>query len=313
MSYLQGKKNLYSLISSTVINYIKDTKSMNNKLLKSSPDGQVFLGIPNNLVSSTTLFANCGNESDPKECTKCLNTFGISDDMLQGDKYTENIDTINKYRKNECFGVCSCNITNVSLSTNLIFSTGVNINSTDLNNQDLMDQVKTALTTVNKSESSSKSYNWLYSLLGAGGAIYAATNPTNYKDIEETVKKVVTNMTMLYSNTINQLITSSQEVVIQGTGVLVHNISMESVQNITMTASQQDCGTGGDCMISNLNNLTNQLMSSLTDAISQTFTGMFTYAFEQNKTLIIAASIFIAGTLFLWVFLLFKKAGTKKN
>jgi hypothetical protein len=313
MSYLQGKKNLYSLISSSVINYIKDTKSMNNELLKSSPNGQVFLGIPNNLVSSTTLFANCGNDSTPKECTKCLNTFDITDDMLQGDKYTENIDVINKLRKNECFGVCSCNVTSVSLSTNLIFSTGVNINSTDLNNQDLMDQVKSSLTSVNKSESSSKSYNWLYSLLGAGGAIYSATNPTNYNDIEDTVKKIVTNMTMLYSNTINQLITSSQEVVIQGTGIRINNISMESIQNITMTASQQDCGPDGKCMVSNINDLTNQLMQSMTDAISQTFTGMFSYAFQQNKTLIIAASVFITGTLFLWVFLLFKKAALKKN
>tara|TARA_B110000908_G_scaffold168744_2_gene224326 strand:- start:35 stop:979 length:945 start_codon:yes stop_codon:yes gene_type:complete len=314
MSYLQGKKNIYSLISSSVIDYIKDTSSINNKLLTDSGgSGTVFLGIPNNLVSSTTLLAQCGNGNDTAKCTKCLNNFGITDDMMTGDKYVTNLDVINKIRKNECFGVCSCNISNVSLETNLIFSTGVNINSNDINNSDIVNSIKDKMTSVNKSTSSGKHYNWLWALMGVSGVVIAATTPTISKDVEDSLKKTVSNIAMMYSNTINQLITSSQEMVIQGTGVRVHNISMSSIQDITMTASQQDCGQSGTCTVTNINDLTNNLMASLTKNISEQFTGMFSYAFKQNKTLIIAAGVFITLTMFLWFFLLFKKAASKRQ
>lgn len=327
MSYLQGRRNIYSLISSSVINYIRDNNSENNNLKATGVNDQVFLGIPNNLVSSTTLYAECGDDSS--KCVKCMNEFGIDSTMLEKDNYKKNIEKINNVRNNECFGVCSCQFTNVSLSTNLIFTTGVNINMTKDVTQNIVDSVKNSMTKINKSESTSgDNYNWQYALLGGGaggvlggplgvlggagiGAIASALSPEISHDVEQSLAKVVSSMFTLYSNTINQLITSSQEVVVKGTGIKVHNISLESIQDITLSASQQDCGSG-DCVMNDINELTNNLMKSLQKNISTQFSDMFTYAFNQNKTLIIVCVIFVTLTMLLWFFLLFKTASRKK-
>lgn len=329
MSFLQGRKNIYSIISNSVINHIKDKYSINNKLLKDRDIGNVFFGIPNNSVSSTTILANCSNDDGNTDCINCMLSNGVTSTMLDGDNYNkkENLNIINKVRKTQCFGVCSCKVTNINLSTNLIFATGVNINGKNLDISKITDEVKINMTNVNKTITSSDSDSSLYALLGAGAGcmlgvtcigaavfagIFAATNASYTNDIDEQIKKVVSNISILYANAINQLITSSQELVIKGTGVKIHNISMKSIQDIVMSASQENCGNG-NCVIDSIDSITNSLMSKLTNNVSSQISGMFSYAFNKNKNLIIGASIFIAVTLMLWFFLLFKKALMKKN
>ena len=225
--------------------------------------------------------------------------------------YMKNIDAINKVRDTNCSGLCSCNFTNVSLSTNLLFTTGVNVNLTDTDTEKIYENIKLSQTNVDKSGSSSESTNWLPALLGVPGIIYAVENPTISKDAEINMKKVISNISLLYANTINQLITSSQELVVKGTGIKVHNISLESIQDITMTASQKNCGSG-DCLLNNLNDLTNNLMSDLQKDITNKIKSSFAGAFDKNKNLIIGGGIFVFLTMLLWFFLLFKRASSKK-
>ena len=86
MSYLEGRKNIYSLISSNVIDYIKDNNSSNKELKNKSQLDNVFLGIPTNLVSSTTFYADCG-DSNSSSCVDCMKKFGITDTMLDKTNY----------------------------------------------------------------------------------------------------------------------------------------------------------------------------------------------------------------------------------
>ena len=310
MSYLQGKKNIFSIISGVVINNIKNNKSLNNTLLMDKPSQQVFLGVPTNLISSTSLVADCGNDTSINECFNCIINSGISPSQMEEDQYLKNIININDKRNNECAGVCTCKITNISLESNLIFATGVNINGNDINSSELYNQVVKAFSTVNKNSTNSKNYNWLWALMGGTGLLIALTNPEEINNVEEEIKQTISNMSMLYSNTINQLISSSQTMIIQGTGIKVHNISLKSVQDITMTASQTNCGDG-TCISTNINTITNSLMNSLQSSISSQITKMFTYAYEQNKTLIFGTIIFIVFFIFLYIYLIFKRASNK--
>lgn len=316
MSYLEGRKNVFSLISGCIINHVKKKYAINNQIKQSlistsDTTPNVFLGIPKNLVSTSLLTANCGNSTNNLKCLDCMKTYGITDTMLSGNNYITNINAINNVRNNECFGMCSCNFSNISLDSNLIFTTGSSINGTDLNTSEIADDVKQSMQSYNKSEASGKTYNWLYAILGVPGLIYAATNPTYSKAIDETVKSAVSNMSMLYANTINQLISSSSEITITGTGIKIHNISISSIENAIMLSTQTNCGQNNTCVSTNINNVTNTLMQSLQDSVTTQFQSMFTYAFKQNQTLIIYAVIFVVGTLFLYFYLLFKKAAHK--
>ena len=330
MSYLQARKNIYSIITNTVMNHIKDKYAMNNTLLKYGNNVDVFIGMPTNLISSTTLIADCDNGNISSECVKCLLNNGVKSSMIDKDNYNNknNFDFVSTIRKTKCSGVCSCKITNVSLSTNLIFATGVNINGADMDISTITNNVMTAMTNVDKTESSTETRNWLMTLCGLSGVVFGGPpgaiagliiagiavelSPTILKDVQEDIRKTVSNISMLYVNSINQLISSSQEIIISGTGISVHNISMKSIQDIVMTASEQNCGNG-NCVVDSINSIANKLIQKLTNNISNQFSGMFSYAFEQNKTLIISGSIFILGIIFMWVFLLFKKAATKQN
>jgi hypothetical protein len=78
-----------------------------------------------------------------------------------------------------------------------------------------------------------------------------------------------------------------------------------------MTASQKNCGSG-DCLLNNLNDLTNNLMSDLQKDITNKIKSSFAGAFDKNKNLIIGGGIFVFLTMLLWFFLLFKRASSKK-
>lgn len=333
MSYLEGRKNVFSLISACIIKNIKNNYAINNKLEKdlknnlkqdTQSNPSIFLSTPKNLVSTSLLTVNCGNSPSNSRCLECMKQYKITDAMLTGDNYMKNIDIINNVRNNQCFGLCSCEFSNINLTSNLMFTTGSSINGEDLDTASISKDVTDSMASYNKSESSGKEYNWLYSVLGgAAGAIVgpegavagaaigagiAALDPTYTKQIEENVKSAVSNMSMLYANTINQLISSSREITVKGVGIKVHNISISSVENIVMVATQSNCGQDNTCVSTNIDNITNSLMGGLQDFITTSFESQFTYAFEQNKTLIIYAGVFIVGTLLIYFYLLFKRA-----
>lgn len=340
MSYLEGRKNLYSIISNQVIKHIKDIFSDNEKLKDYAKNGNislekdfssdlqnsVFTGIPQNLVTSTTIYSDCGNDDNGIYCIDCLKKFDITDNDLSPNNYANNIEKINNIKNNQCSGACSCNISNVSLSSHLIFTTGVNINAADINTNEVYKGVKDALTSVDKNISRTESVNWLWGLCGLVGTVAtagigavaagagiagAAANPEIGIEVEEKIKKVISNMSAMYSQTINQLITNSQNLVVKGTGIKVHNISIKSLNDIVLSASISDC-RGGDCIMASLNSITSDFISEIQKDISFQIKDMFKYAFKQNMNLIFAGGIFITVTMLLWFFLLFKKATSPK-
>lgn len=318
MSYIQGKKNLYSLISSSIINHIK-SQSLNNTLLKnkdyveiedSNANNQLFVSQPKSLIANSEINLNCG---DTNNCLACLKNNNISDDMLKKDNYKQNIDVINNLQQTKCDAVCSCNIKNVNLSSNLLFSVGVNINSQAIDSQKIANDIYSRISTRQSSTSSNtetnNSYYWL--LLGTPGLL--GLHPDiNQTSITESLNKTVYNISQLYSDTINQLITSSQTITLSGTGIKAKNISLSTVQNIVMNASQQNC-SGSDpnsgliCVDSQINDITNQLMSSAIKSM-QYGTSILTYTYEQNKNLIWSLLFLFVGSIILYVYLLIHKA-----
>ena len=132
MSYLEGRKNIYSIISKEVVDYIKDEFSLNKQLNKYTQNGHItlekdmyvsntrnqsFTGIPQNLVTNTSLYTECGNDDNGVQCIECLKKFDITDADLLPNNYENNIEKINYIKNNQCSGACSCNISNVSLSS----------------------------------------------------------------------------------------------------------------------------------------------------------------------------------------------------
>jgi hypothetical protein len=334
MSYLKGRQNIFSIISGAVLNSIKK-KTLNDQLKSDNllkgqlKTDNVFLGVPNNFISNTMLHITCGNEKN-KDCFECMKLNGITEDMLEGDNYIQNIEGINKVRNTQCSGLCSCEFSNISLSSHLIFSTGVNINGNNINHDEISESVRKSITEFSQTKDSSETHNYLWAILGGvsggmasggpGGAILGASvaagaeflNPSNYNDIQKKVNATVSNISMLYAATINQLISSSQEMVIKGTGVKVHNISIKSIQDIVMKASQENCA--GRCVMSDVNDITNHYMNVLQEMqveLSKQVTGMFTYAYNENKDLIYGAVIFIVGIILAYFYLLFKKASQR--
>ncbi len=329
MSYLEGRKNIYSIISNEVVNYIKDELSLNKQLNKYTQNGQItlekdmyvfdtrtqpFTGIPQNLVTSTSLYTECGNDDNGVQCIECLKKFDITDADLLPNNYENNIEKINYIKNNQCSGACSCNISNVSLSSHLIFTTGVNINAEDISVNDIYTNVYESMTSLNRNDSTEKSKNWWLTVFGGSRNIdprFRDATITVSKNVEQEIKKVISNIGVMYAQSINQLITNSQQVVVKGTGIKVHNISIKSLNDITFSASISSCG-GEDCVVRSLNDITNSFISEIQENISSQFIDMFKYAFEENKKLIIAAAIFIGLFICIWVFLIFKKATSNK-
>ena len=185
-----------------------------------------------------------------------------------------------------------------------------------------------SFTSVKESTSSTESYNWDSAVLGVGiggivdgpggaliggaiGAIDTLLDQEKYVEIQKDVMRAVQQISTLYVNTINQLITSSQEITLKGTGIKVHNISMKSVEDIVMTASQKNCNDNS-CIDDSISNIINSLMSQLNNNITSQVSSMFSSAFQKNKKLIIYSIMFISVIVLMWLFLLLKKAATKK-
>ena len=317
MSFIKGKQNLYSIISNSIIKHVKNKQNdfLLSKL-KSFPDsGTKYKGMPTNLIVISSLNVNCG-ESD--ECYKCMKIFGVTDDNLTGDNYLKNKESIDKIRNNQCLGSCTCNIENISLSDTLIFDIGYTINGTDDDNNSIVADITNEMTTYSTDDSSSTSRNWLPLLLGLlpvpGSAVFGAAfvlaggSDTVTNKIKDDMTRVVTNINLVFNQTINQLLTSIQIVEIQGTGIQVKNVSLSTIQNAILTATLSASCTDGSCIDNDLTNITNTLITSLLEGISTTFNSSLQYAYDQNKTLIIGTIIFLVTIICLYIFLIIKKA-----
>jgi hypothetical protein len=323
MSYISGKKNLYSLISNEVIKYHKSNiqsqsinKELNTqyiKVLKDPDQPTLFINDPKNLISNSSLNIN----SSSQNCLYCLLHNGITqDDLSTSDSYIKNIDNINKVRNSECQGVCTNNIENINLSTNLLFSTGVSINLDNATTKTISDNISNKLSSISKQTSHDNSGpNGLWLLFGIAGVLPFMLSPTDTNTINEQVKKSVYNISQLYSNTINQLISSSQNVTILGSGVKVKNVSLSSIQDITMSASQANCADGStaqlSCVDGSISDITNSLLSVAFKGISSTSSSLLSYAFNQNKTLIFVLIGVVVVSTVLYLYLLINKSLNK--
>lgn len=311
MSFLIGKSNLASIISKNMIQYTRDNFSLTNSSMPS-----VYTTMPTNLISTSTIKINCGNND---QCLRCLQNQNIDID-----NYVNNIDIIDNTRNNICSSVCSCNIDNIDLDNSLVFLVGTSINYTDQDKQNISNNIRDELTNVTSSESSEKeSPNWTATVMGGGaGAILGgpegliagaavgaigtgldyAFNPVYNKTISENVQNTISNVSESFQNTINQMISSAQELKLDGTGIKVKNVSLKSIQDITMKSSQVN---------SALNNLTNSISDTISDpnnAVQKTTQNMLSYIWEQNKNLVITMGIVVGLVFIIWIYLEIKTA-----
>ena len=336
MSFIKGKQNLYSIISNSVIKQIQTIQQKNilsnpnfklydtvsnpnsfndpsnnpNSFNDPSNNPNSFNGMPTSLIVTSSLNIDCG---DVVNCYNCMKMFGITDDNLTGNNYSKNIDLINNIRNNQCAGSCSCNIQKIDLSDTMIFAVGYSINGDSSDVTDITNNIIQEMTTYNSSSKSTS--NWLYSFLGVPGITYGTAPDAGVvaKNINDSMKRVVKNITLLFNQTINQLLTSVQILEIRGTGIQIKNLSLSTVQNITMSAIQNDNCRGGMCIDDDLSSIVNNLVSTLSTSIQGSFSTSWQYAYQQNKALIIGAIIFIPLLIGLYLFLIFKKAATKKS
>ena len=327
MSFIQGKKNIYAIISNEVIKHYISPKSLNKSfdtnsvdvLTDTSPTGTLDVTIPKNLISHVSL--DIKNNSN--QCLICLNNNKVTDTgYITPQDYKSKLNTINTLRNGVCKGVCTNDIQNINLSTNLLFSTSASINGIDgATVSKINSAVHERLSSLEKNTTSTSSHNYLWLLLGLvdpvggllAGSIATASSGSTNNTIDEDINTSVYNISQVYSNTINQLISSSQTLTIVGSGVKVKNISLSSLQDITMNASQTNCSDSGNysdakCIDNSISNITNTLLSRAFTNITNVSTSLFGYAFQQNKKLIFVVLGFLALSLFIFVFLLIKRA-----
>lgn len=314
MSFIKGKQNLYSTVSNSIIQQIK---TIHEKNIKSNPSFKLYdqsyqsntiNGMPTTLLVTSVANIECG---DPVNCYNCMKLFGITDNTLIN--YNKNLNTINDIRNNQCFGLCSCNVQNINLSNTLVFAVGYNINGSDIDTQDIYNNTINELTHYNSTSTSTTS--WLNSFLGVPGVTYG-THPDPgvvEKEVHDDMTRLVDNITLIFNQTINQLLSSSQTLEIKGTGIQIKNLSITTIQNATLSAIENNNCVGGTCIDDTMANIVNTLITTLSNSIQTGFDSSWKYAYEQNKNLLIGAAIFIPLLIILYVFLLFKKAASKKS
>jgi hypothetical protein len=307
MSYLKGRGNIYSIITNSISDELK--KTSDEELLyginEQTSQNIYKRSMPSTLVNMSLVKINCGNGN--KECIKCLTSYGLTFSDLIGKNYLKNIDIIEDLRNNKCFGACSCIIENVNLTNSLTYSIGYDINGSNIDENAVYNKVRDEISSGSSSTSTSSSKNWLPSLLGVPGVIFSDVTPTISTDVESSLKKIISSISITYKQTITQLISTSQVFEIQGTGVKVKNVSITNLQDAVLTAIESNCEKS-KCAIKDINSVTNSLIETLTDNINKGFTSSFEYVYDQNKNLIWGTLIFIAVIMLLYFYLLFKGA-----
>ena len=326
MSFIQGKKNIYAIISNEVIKHYINPQSINKSfdtqsvdvLKDTSPPPTLDVTIPKNLISHVSL--DIKNNSN--QCLICLNNNKVTTTgYITPQDYKSNLNKINTLRNGICKGVCTNDIQNINLSTNLLFSTSASINGIDGETvSHITSAVNDRLSSLEKNTTSNTSHNYLWLLLGlvdpvnglAAGITGSVLSGSTTNTINENINTSVYNISQVYSNTINQLISSAQTLTIIGSGVKVKNISLSSLQDITMNASQTNCSDSGNysdaqCINNSISDITNTLLTNAFNNIANVSTSLLGYAYQQNKTLIFVILGFLALSLFIFVFLLIKR------
>ena len=325
MSFIKGKQNIYSIISNSIVKNIQTTQNNYIRSIASSqlgvfPDsGQNYKGMPTNLIVISSINANCG---ESQECSNCMKIFGITDNNLQGDNYLENKDKIDKIRNNQCLGSCTCNIQHINTSNTFVFSVGYSIDGNDATTNSITENIIKEMQTYDSSTASTTSRNWLPALLGIAdlglglgglGYVLSGNSDTITNKIKDQMSRVVNSISMVFNQTINQLLTSVQTLEIQGTGIQIKNVSISTVQNAVLSAIENSTCTENTCINNDLSDITNTLINTLLTGISTDFLNVWKYAYEQNKTLIYATIIFLVVIIAIYIILIFKKASQKKG
>lgn len=319
MSFLIGKSNLSAIISKNMIEYTQQKYSLN--LTDQSSDlPNKYTSMPTNLISTSTIKVNCG---DNYKCSECL-----INQNIDISNYNKNIDIINNSQNNECFSVCSCNLSSIDLNNNLVFLVGTSINYTQADKQNIATNVESDITTFTSSKTSSKEApNWTSAIMGGGaGAILGGPeglvagaalgaldtgfnylfNPKYDTNITSNATSTINSVSESFQNTINQMISSAQELTIEGSGIKIKNVSLKSIQDITMKSEQIN---------SALNDFTNSISNTLSNPnliTQKTTLNMLTYIWDQNKNLVIGMGIVVLCSLLIWIYLEIKNALHKK-
>lgn len=288
MSYLIGRQTIYSIISNNVLDYITSNFSENQRLKNKNISD---ISVPTSLISSSSLLVECGSES----CEKCRL------------KYPDDIDL--------CDGLCKCSITNTSIDTSLYFKTTMSINMKDIDVNVISESVQEEMINYESSITSSTNPNWKNAIMGIipgqGGSLLGGVSglfsglvnrqPEITNDIKSELTSAITSIAFEYSQSINQIITSSQDIQISGSGVKVHNVSLDMLNDITMKASINNS-------LNAIDSITNTFMDDIQEEISQEFSSVFQSAFDDNKQLIISGGLFIICVITLWIILVIKKS-----
>lgn len=353
MSFINLRSNIFSLISNEFISELrKQSKQQQEQQRQQRNLSTDFtfantinannisydLSRPKNLASTSNININCTDNNN--NCKLCLeNIAGISIEKLNN--YIDNKNEIEQAKVDKCSGICTCEISNIDINTNLLFTVGTNINFTDEINTTISKKIVSDITTGGTDINKTTTYNnnwWALAGVGIAGAAftggasiaaalaagtagatgaigYEATSK-DYVDIEKNVKNVVQRMSSLYTNSINQLITSSQVLQIEGTGVKVHNVSIQSIQNILMKAAQINCSSDNNidpenCISNSLTDLTNSIMKRMVNEMQSTQESLLKSVWNANKKIIYISVGFFGVLFILYIYLIIKKALSK--
>lgn len=318
--FINAKKNILYVINNAVLSEIK-SQSLNKNLIKqniknlgiSSPDinsNNTTNSLPNSLISTSLMLVNCGSN----DCMSCISSNTNLDVNTMMKDYEKNIDKINKARNGVCKGLCNCTIQNVNLLKNLIFAVNTSIDGiNDITTNNILKKAQDSISSMSKSvKTSSESPSPYWWLLGVGPGIIASSFPTKYDiTINQDAKSFVKNMYESYRQHINQSIYSSQTMVLEGSGIEVKNVSLGSIQNVVLQSILSNC-PNSTCNGDNLNNIADNIIGKINNQISDSISGMFLGAFNENKPLLIGAGVFISIIIIIYITSIFRKAIQKK-
>lgn len=272
---------------------------------------QFLKSVPTSLTSNSYMKIKCNNNNQ-NACLDCLKSNNIDNTDLDNEN---NIDIIENIKQKNCEGLCYCNIQNIDLETNLFFNIGTSINYENINQSKIYSNVISDLKSGSIKRSATKNspsgYLGFAALGGLIGDIVAAVagsqESTVDTKIEADLKRIIGAVSQTYTQVINQLIITSQVFTIEGTGIRVKSVSMNSLYDITFNSVINYCN-GGKCVIDDLNNITTTIIDSYRNNVSSSFLSMFKTAFETNLPLIIGAGIFCGVLFVVWLILIINKA-----
>jgi hypothetical protein len=131
-------------------------------------------------------------------------------------------------------------------------------------------------------------------------------------DLNQVVTNIVSQINSSSVQSINQIVSSSQAIVLKGTGITVVNVSMHVVINAVMNAIAQAC-TDDTCVINELNDLVQSQMTWIKNQVDKQVVGDFSKIWDENKWYIIGAGIFLLLLMLLIVILLIYRAMHGRN